>query len=181
MIEAGIDEVQRFNGHMPCRGEMIVAAFTGSNAMRGPEPQPTLIEDGVPLSFEGGLSRGLPDQKSHVFKPVSKMDLFRLSLGVSKAGDCGYSMLHKRSMRDEGHIRAAAFRMENTDIGMRPKRVKKLPPLGKCAIPQWAMKIASHPGIDDVIDVIPLRRTHQVGWSIEVRKYEMIAAGDTCR
>jgi hypothetical protein len=32
------------------------------------------------------------------------------------------------------------------------------------------MEVPGHPGVDDVIHVIPLRRTHQVGGPIELRQ-----------
>jgi hypothetical protein len=32
------------------------------------------------------------------------------------------------------------------------------------------VKVAGHPRVDDVVDVIELRRAHQVSWAIEVRE-----------
>ena len=71
-------------------------------------------------------------------------------------------------MRDKGHIRIAAFCRKNTDICMLLQSIEELSPLGKGAITRGPMQISGHPGIDDVVDVIPLWRTHQVGRTIKM-------------
>ncbi len=59
--------------------------------------------------------------------------------------------------------------MKNADVGDAMERVVKVAPLGEGAVALRAMEVAGHPRVDDVVDVIPLWRAHQVGGSIEVR------------
>jgi hypothetical protein len=66
-------------------------------------------------------------------------------------------------MADEDHVRAAGLRMQKAHIRHAAQYVVEALPLGKGQIAGGAMHIAGHPGIQDVVHVIPLGRTHQEG------------------
>jgi hypothetical protein len=44
----------------------------------------------------------------------------------------------------------------------------KFLPLGEGSIARGAMQIPSHPRVDDVVYVVPLRRAHQEGGPVEL-------------
>jgi hypothetical protein len=95
------------------------------------------------------------------------MRFLRLALWMGEAGNCRNPMLHQRSMRYENHVGGSLSGMKQPHIGNPLKLLMKCLPLTKRRIARRPMEISGHPGVDNVIDVVPFRRAHQVSWTIK--------------
>ncbi len=155
---------------MPGVRDMAVDAAAGTNAVGGPEGGSLVVEGNVTFAFKGGFAGSVPEQEALPLKPLAEVSGFRAALGMREAGDSGYAMIDEGAVAEEDHVRAAGFGMEKTNIGNTAQNVVNALPLRKSEIARRSMKVAGHPGIYDVIDAIPLRRTHQVGWAGIVRR-----------
>jgi hypothetical protein len=98
------------------------------------------------------------------------MTFFRLPLRMGEAGEGYDTVLDQGCMPDEDHVGEVLLAMDETDIGDSLQLAVQLSPLRIGKISRGPVQISCHPRIDDVINVIPLRWTHQVGWAIEVRE-----------
>lgn len=170
MIKAWINQMQGADLGVPCVGDMTVALQAGAKAMGSPEVVASCIEEGVALTFKCGLARSLPEKEACGFKPAAKMFFLRLSLGMREAGESYDAVLHQRCMADENHIGQSLLGVDQANVGDALQLAMKLFPLSEGEIPCRAVKIAGHPRIDNVIDVIPFRVAHQVGGSVEMRE-----------
>ncbi len=160
VIEARIDEVKGRDGRVPGGGDVAMAVLAGADAVGGPEVRSGAIEERIAFAFEGGLTGRFPDEESGLLEPCAEVVFLGLTLSVGEAGDGGYAMVDERGVGDKDHVGGAGAGLEDADIGDSAKSVIEGSPLGKGAVAGGAMEIAGHPGIDDVVDVIPDWRAH---------------------
>jgi hypothetical protein len=71
-------------------------------------------------------------------------------------------------MGDEDHVRRSLTGVQQTDVSDAAELSVEIFPLREGFIARGTVQIPGHPGVDDVVHVIELRRTHQVGGFIEV-------------
>jgi hypothetical protein len=104
------------------------------------------------------------------------MALLCLTLRMSKAREGNDAMLYDSGVPDKDHIRKSLLSGNQANVCEPLELAVQLLPLGKCEITRRSMEISGHPWIDDVVYVVPLRWTHQVGWPIEVWEGREIAS-----
>ena len=169
VVEARIDQVKRGDRGVPCVGDVAMALTAGADAVGSPKVIACGVEECVAFTLEGGLARSLPDQEAGVLEPAAEMRLPRSGVGGGRSW------------------RARRFRAGPQRRGRRrPCRVSRAgrgsAGCRRCAADDcadsfhWAnavsregrWRLPGHPRIDDVVDVIPLRRAHQVGGPIEL-------------
>ena len=102
--------------------------------------------------------------------PLAEEGGLAAALAVAEAGERGDAVMHESSVANEGHVGAAFFRVQHVDVGHGAEGVVEGLPLGEGGVARGAVEIAGHPGIDDVIYAVPLRRTHQEGGASKVRR-----------
>src|SRR5882757_5881326 len=105
------------------------------------------------------------------------MPFLGLPLRMRKARDRRNPMLNQRRMSHKHHIWRAFPRMQHPDISDPLKLLVQILPLHKGGIARRPMKITRHPRVDDVVNVVPLRWTHQIGWAIEMRERDKARSG----
>ena len=154
---------------MPGVGDVAVRAAAGADAVRGPQSRSLFVEGDVAFAFEGGFTRGVPEEEVVGLKPLAEVFGFSSALRVGEAGDGGYAVVDEGSVRDEDHVRAAGLGVKKADVGDAAEDVVDSLPLGECEIAGGSVEVAGHPGVDDVVDAKPLWRAHQVGGAVVVR------------
>jgi hypothetical protein len=127
------------------------------------------IKQRISLAFKTRLSRRRPQQKTRILQPQPHMLFLGLTLWVGEARNRRNPMQNHRRMSHKHHIRRAFPRMQKPHVSDSLKLLVQIFPLHKSSIARRLMKITRHPRVDDVVNVVPLRRAHQVGWAIEVR------------
>src|SRR5882757_3587679 len=100
-----------------------------------------------------------------------------LPLRMREARNRRNPMLNQRRMSYKNHIRRAVARMQHSDISGPVKLLVQILPLHKGGIARRLMKITRHPRVDDVVNVVPLRWTHQIGGAIEMRERDKARGG----
>jgi hypothetical protein len=77
-------------------------------------------------------------------------------------------MTDQGTVAEEDHVRAAGFGMEQTHIGDAAEDVVHALPLGEGEIAGGAVDVPCHPGIEDIVNAVPLWRTHEEGGTGEL-------------
>jgi hypothetical protein len=135
---------------------------------------PWAVEDDVAFAFEGGLARGFPEQEALAGEPAAEVRAFSAALRRMEAGDGRYAVVHQSAVAEEDHVRAARFGVKQAHVRDRAEDVVEALPLRKGQIAGDSMGVAGaaggHPGVQDVVDRIPLGRTHQEGGAGEERR-----------
>ena len=165
MVEAWIDQVQRGDGNVPGIRDVTMCRLAGANSMRSPERCSRVVEAQIAFPFEGGLARRLPEQEALTGEPAARIRAFGAALGRMEAGDRCNAVMDERGVSDIDHIGTAGLGMEQTDVGNAAQDVVKALPLGEGEIAGGSVNVARHPWVQDVIDVVPLRRAHNVCWA----------------
>jgi hypothetical protein len=168
VIETRVGEMQRGDGDVPCIGDVAMRGAAGTNAVGGPECGSAVIEDDVALPLEGGLAGRLPDEEALAGEPAAEIGGFGAALGRAKAGDGGDAMMNQGAVAQEDHVGAAGLRVKEAHIGDAAEDVVHALPLGEGEITRTSVNVSGHPGIEDVVDSIPLRRTHEEGGAGEL-------------
>src|SRR5258705_684442 len=126
------------------------------------------IKQRIAFSLETRLARRRPQQKTRVLQPLPQVLFLALPLRMSEARNRRNPMLDQRCMSHKHHIRRAFARMQHPNISNALKLLIQILPLPKGGIARWMMKITRPPRVDDVINVVPLRWTHQISGTIEM-------------
>ncbi len=168
VIEAGVGEVERGDGDVPGVGYMTMRGAAGANAVSGPESGAFVVEGYVAFAFEGGLAGRLPEQEALADEPAAEVGGLGAALLRIEAGDGGDAMLDEGAVAEEDHVGASGFGMQEANVGDAAQDVVHALPLSEGEIPRGTMDVSGHPGIEDIIDAIPFRRTHQEGGSGEL-------------
>lgn len=104
--------------------------------------------------------------------PSAEVLGFGLALRVGEVGDGGDAVLDDAGVADEGHVGRSLAGVEDADVGDGAEGVVEDAPLGEGAIARRAVEVAGHPRVDDVVDVVPLGRAHEVGRAAEVGRWD---------
>jgi hypothetical protein len=134
-----------------------MAMAAGANPVRGPQMAPVGGKDRIALALERGLARSLPEQKPVLLQPAPQRCLLNLALWMGKARNRGNPVLHQRCVSHEDHVGRSWHSWDEPHIGNPLQLPVQLPPLREGHIAAGPMQVSRHPGIDNVIHVIPLR------------------------
>jgi hypothetical protein len=162
VIEAWIDEVERYNFDIPYTLKKLVASARGAEAIAGPKPRAARREECVTFTLEGDLAREIDDSISGFVKPATKVLLFGLSFSMKEAAKNDSSSVVETGIGGEDHVRRSMFRADEFNIGNLPERAMKTSPLLDGSFARRSVQIACHPGIDDVRHIVMQWRTHQI-------------------
>ena len=169
VVETGVGEVERGDGDVPGVGYVAVGGAAGADAVGGEERGSGVVEDHVAFSLEGSFARGLPEEEALRDEPAAEEGAFGAALGRIEAGDSRDAVVDEGSVAEEDHVGAAGLGMEEADVGDAAEDVVHALPLSEGEIAGGTVDVAGHPGIEDVVDVVPLGRTHQEGGAGELR------------
>ena len=73
-------------------------------------------------------------------------------------------------MGEEDHVGAAGLGMQEANVGDGAEDIVHALPLGEGEVTGGAVDVAGHPGVENVVDSVPLWGTHQEGGSGELRR-----------
>lgn len=179
VIEAGVAEVERGYGDVPGVGDVTVGGTAGADAVGGPEGSAGVVEEDVAFALEGDLAGGFPKEEALADEPAAEEGSFGAALGGIEAGDGGDAVMNEGSVADEDHVGAAGLRMKKAHVCHAAEDIMHTLPLGEGEISGGAVDVSGHPGIEDVVDAVPLRWTHEKCGAGEVRRWsEDIWSGD---
>lgn len=170
VIEARVDQVQGANRRMPGVGDMAMSRTAGADTVGRPEDRAIVVEGDIPFPFEGCLTRRLPEQEGLALEPLVEVRGLGPALRMVEAGERGHPVLYQGAVAEEDHVGTARFGMQQANVGDTTQDVMKTLPLREGKIARGSMDVAGHPRIDDVVDAVPLRRTHQVCGAGVVRR-----------
>ncbi len=168
VIESGVGEVEGADGDMPRVGYVAMRGAAGANAVGGPESGAVVVEGEVAFAFDGSFAGGFPEEKTLRDEPAAKVGGFGSALLGVEAGDSRDAVVDESAVGKEDHIGTAGLGMKEANVGDGTKNVVHSLPLGKGQIARGAVDVAGHPGIQDVVDVVPLRGTHEKGGAGEL-------------
>ncbi len=171
VIETGVGEVERGDWDVPCVSDVAVGGAAGADAVSGPEGGAGVVEEDVAFAFEGGLAWGLPEEKALADEPAAEEGCLGAALGRIEAGDGSDAVMDERSVADEDHVGTAGLGVQEAHVGDAAEDVVHALPLGEGEVSGGAVNVAGHPGIEDVVDVVPLRRTHEEGGAGELGRW----------
>src|SRR5215469_5549161 len=160
MIKARVDQMQRSDRRMPRIRYVAVALAASTKAVGRPEMVSGRIEQRIAFTLEGGLTWGLPNEEACLLEPAPKVRLLRLALRMGKAGKRSDTVLNQCRMADKHHIRRSGPAVDQANVRDALEMMVEILPLSEGLISRRPMKVASHPRIDDVIHVVPLRGAH---------------------
>ncbi len=140
-------------------GEQGAEAVSGEEAGAGGG----FGEEGVAFAFERGGAGEVDDGVAGGLEPVAEVGLFGLTLGVEEAGEDDDSVAFEAGVGGEDHVGRAGLRFDEDDFGDLAEGMVELMPLGGGALAGDGVDVVGHPGVDDVVDVIELRRAHEEG------------------
>ena len=179
VIEAWVREVERGDGYVPCVGDVAVGCAAGANAVCSPKRGAGVVEEDVSFTFEGGFAGSFPEEEALTDEPAAEERGFGSALGWVEAGDSGDTVMDEGSVTDEDHIGTAGLGVKETHVGDAAEYVVHALPLSEGEVAGGSVDVTGHPGIEDVVDAVPLWRTHEEGGSGELRRWsEDICGGD---
>ena len=162
MVETWIDEVKRHHLDVPDFAEVGVAGGCGARAVACPEAGAVGGEEGIAFAFEWGFTGNVEDGVTGVVEPAAEVLLFGLAFGVEEAAEGYDAVAFEAGVGGENHVRGARLGLDELDVGYFSNGFVESMPLLRGALAGGGVDVACHPWIDDVVDVVKTRRTHQV-------------------
>jgi hypothetical protein len=163
VVEARVDEVEGGDLDAPNFAERLMAGGDGAGAVANPEAGAVGGEEGVAFAFEGRGAGGVDDGVACFAEPAAEVRLFALALGMEEAADGNGAIALETGVGGEDHVGGAGLRLDELNVGDGADGfVEALPLLGGTGA-GGGVDVASHPGVDDVVDVVELGGTHEEG------------------
>src|SRR5262249_55821940 len=118
------------------------------------------VQQSVSGSLKGEIRRQFEKLKTALIKPFPEVFLLALPFRMKKTAQNEFSANGKPGISREDHVRQTTMRGDFFNLGVLfQKPVECLPLLSSC-LPRRLMDIPLHPGINDIINVVLVWRTH---------------------
>src|SRR5258708_7292030 len=140
-----------------------MAVLTCARAVSSPEPRSVGFEERIPFAFEGRYAGNVTHGETALLKPAAEMGFLALALGMIETAQGYLAVEDEAGVGGEDHVGRARLRLHQEHVGNLRKRAMQNLPLFCCALARGPVHVPGHPRIDDVVDVVERRRTHEKG------------------
>src|ERR1700736_4109333 len=100
-------------------------------------------------------------RKSVLLKPTAEVWFLALAFPMKEATQDYVLVQNQACICRKHHIRQAGLRCYEFDCRFTSEDLTEPPPLFSCEPDSCAVYIAFHPWVDDIINLVKLRRTHE--------------------
>jgi hypothetical protein len=161
MIKALVDQPQAYDLHVQKGSQYRVRIKLRANTVAYPEKGSIAVKKSVASPFERKVLRQLMNAEPVLLKPTPKVWFLGSALPVEKATQDNILTQDEPGIRCEDHVRRSGMWPYQLNRRLMRKDLVEPAPLIGRKRSAGAGYVAFHPWIDDVVDLIKLRGTHE--------------------